>query len=107
MSTSTVSDLNKKIYSTIEACRNRPIVGEHPYVYLDGIVMKRSWAGEVRNVSLLMTITCNAEGYHEILGIVEGAEEDNAGWSGWWVPASGQSAGKRVKQFVLRRSGNI
>ena len=24
-----------------------PIEGEHPYLYLDGIVMKRSWAGEV------------------------------------------------------------
>ena len=51
VSPSTVSDLNKKIYATIEAWRNRPIAGEHPYVYLDGIVLKRSWAGEVRNVS--------------------------------------------------------
>jgi hypothetical protein len=25
-----VSDLNKKIYGTIEAWRNRPIEGEHP-----------------------------------------------------------------------------
>ena len=32
-SPSTVSDLNKKIYGTIEAWRNRPIEGEHPYVY--------------------------------------------------------------------------
>ena len=52
VSPSTVSDLNKKIYATIEAWRNRPIEGEHPYVYLDGIVLKRSWAGEVRNISL-------------------------------------------------------
>jgi hypothetical protein len=51
VSPSTVSDLNKKIYATIEAWRNRPIEGEHPYLYLDGIVLKRSWAGEVRNVS--------------------------------------------------------
>jgi transposase-like protein len=49
-----VSELNKKIYATIEAWRNRPIEGKHPYVYLDGIVLKRSWAGEVRNVSLLV-----------------------------------------------------
>jgi hypothetical protein len=53
VSPSTVSELNKKIYGTIEAWRNRPIDGEHPYVYLDGIVLKRCWAGEVRNVSLL------------------------------------------------------
>ena len=29
--------------------------GEHPYVYLNRIVLKRSWAGKVRNVSLLST----------------------------------------------------
>jgi putative transposase len=81
VSPSAVSDLNKKIYATIETWRNRPIEGEHPYVYLDGIVMKRSWAGEVRNVSLLVAIAVNVEGYREILGIVEGAKEDKAGWS--------------------------
>ena len=59
VSPSTVSDLNKKIYGTIEAWRNRPIEGEHPYVYLDGIVLKRTWAGEVRNVSLLVAIGVN------------------------------------------------
>jgi hypothetical protein len=48
VSPSTVSHLNKKIYGTIEAWRNRPIEGDRPYVYLDGIVLKRSWAGEVR-----------------------------------------------------------
>lgn len=83
VSPSTVSDLNKKIYATIDAWRNRPIEGEHPYVYLDGIVMKRTWAGEVRNVSLLVAIGVNAEGYRDILGIVEGAKEDKAGWSGF------------------------
>jgi putative transposase len=83
VSPSTVSELNKKIYGTIEAWRNRPIEGEHPYVYLDGIVLKRSWAGEVRNVSLLVAIGVNGEGYREILGICEGAKEDKAGWSGF------------------------
>jgi putative transposase len=75
------SELNKKIYGTIEAWRNRPIEGEHPYVYLDGIVLKRCWAGEVRNVSLLVAIGVNDNGYREILGICEGAKEDKAGWS--------------------------
>jgi putative transposase len=81
VSPSTVSNLNKKIYGTIEAWRNRPIEGDHPYVYLDGIVLKRSWAGEVRNVSLLVAIGVNDRGYREILGICEGAKEDKTGWS--------------------------
>src|SRR5437764_2124632 len=41
VSASTVSELNKKVYGQIEAWRNRPIEGEHPYVYLDGLWLKR------------------------------------------------------------------
>jgi putative transposase len=81
VSPSTVSNLNKKICAKIEAWRNRRIEGEHPYLYLDGIVMKRTWAGEVRNVSLLVASAVNSEGYREILGICEGAKEDKSGWS--------------------------
>jgi transposase-like protein len=43
--------------------------------------MKRTWAGEVRNVSLLVASAVNEDGYREILGICEGAKEDKAGWS--------------------------
>ena len=50
VSPGTVSNLNKKIYGQIEAWRNQPIEGKQPYLYLDGIVLKRTWAGEVRNV---------------------------------------------------------
>jgi transposase-like protein len=48
----TVSNLNK-VYAKIEAWHNQLIEGERPYLYFDGIVMKRSWAGEVRNVHYL------------------------------------------------------
>jgi len=81
VSPGTVSNLNKKIYAKIEEWRHRPIEGEHPYLYLDGIVMKRTWVGEVRNVSLLVASAVNKEGYREILGICEGAKEDKSGWS--------------------------
>lgn len=80
VSPGTVSNLNKKIYKHIEEWRNRPLTGEYPYVYLDGIVLKRSWAGEVRNVSVLVAIGVNSEGFREILGVAEGAKEDKAGW---------------------------
>jgi Transposase, Mutator family len=67
VSPSTVSNPNKKIYASIEMWRMRPIDGEQPYIYLDGIVLKRTWAGQVRNVSLLVATSVNAEGYREIL----------------------------------------
>jgi transposase-like protein len=83
VSPGTVSRLNRKIYAQIEAWRNRPIRGRHPCVYLDGVVLKRSRAGEARNVSLLVAIGVSAEGFRETLGIAEGAKEDRAGWSGF------------------------
>jgi transposase-like protein len=81
VSSGTVSNLNGKIYETIEKWRMSPIEGEHPYVYLDGISMKRSWSGEVKNVSILVAIGVNKEGYREILGVSEGAKEDKESWS--------------------------
>ena len=53
-------------------------------------MLKRSWAGEVRNVSLLVAISVNADGYRQILGIVEGAKEDKAGWSGFLAHLKGR-----------------
>jgi putative transposase len=83
VSSGTVSKLNQKVYKHIEAWRNRPIEGEFPYVYLDGVVLKRSWAGEVRNVSVLVAIGVGADGYRRILGVAEGHKEDKSGWSGF------------------------
>ena len=80
VSPSTVSELNQKIYAQIETWRNRPIEGEHPYVYLDGIWLKRSWGGEVKNVAVLVAIGVRADGYREILGVVEGLKEDTESW---------------------------
>jgi len=81
VSPGTISHLNARIYSTIEDWRKRPIEGEHPYVYLDGILLKRSWGGEVRNVSVLVAIGVSQEGYREILGVAEGAREDKESWT--------------------------
>jgi len=80
VSSGTVSRLNQKIYGKIEEWRNRPIEGEHAFVYLDGISLKRSWAGEVRNVSVLVAIGINSEGYRELIGVAEGAKEDAESW---------------------------
>lgn len=79
VSPGTISNLNKKVYAKIEEWRNRPIEGEFPYAYLDGIVLKRSWGGEVTNVSVLVAIGVDDQGYRKILGVCEGAKEDKSG----------------------------
>ena len=83
VSSGTVSKLNKKVYAHIEDWRNRPIQGHYPYVYLDGIVLKRSWAGEIKNVSVLVAVGVDQDGYRRILGVCEGEKEDKSGWSGF------------------------
>src|SRR5262249_8749508 len=69
VSPSTVSELNQKIYARIEEWRQRPIEKEYRYVYVDGISLKRSWGGEVRNVSVLIAIGVDRDGYRDILGV--------------------------------------
>jgi putative transposase len=81
VSASTVSELNQKIYGKINEWRERPLVGEFPYIFLDGLWLKRSWGGEVKNVSVLVALGVAQSGYREILGVSEGAKEDKASWT--------------------------
>lgn len=80
VSPGTVSNLNKKVYERIEQWINAPIEGEYIYVFLDGIWLKRCWAGEVKNVSVLVAIGVDQDGYRHVLGVQEGAKEDKESW---------------------------
>ena len=83
VSPSTVSELNQKIYAQIETWRNGPLEGEHAYVFLDGIWLKRSWGGEVKTVAVLVAIGVRSDGHREILGVAEGLKEDTESWRGF------------------------
>jgi putative transposase len=83
VSSGTVSKLNQKVYQHIERWRTQPIEGEFAYVYLDGIVLKRSWGGEVKNVSVLAAIGVDQDGFRRMLGVAEGHKEDKSGWLGF------------------------
>jgi len=80
VSASTVSNLNKKVYGHIETWRNRPLQRKYPYVYVDGIYLKRNWGGEYENVSILIAMAVNEDGYREVIGAAEGMREDKASW---------------------------
>jgi len=99
VSASTVSDLNQKIYKQIEEWRQQPLVGEFPYVFLDGLWLKRSWGGEVKNVSVLVAIGVAQTGYRQILAVSEGAKEDKASWTAFLRELKERGL-KGVKLFV-------
>lgn len=99
VSPGTISNLNKKAYEHIEAWRNRPLTGgKYPYVYVDGIFLKRSWGGEYENVAILIAIGVNAEGNREILGAAEGMKEDKESWSSFlqWLKSRGLTGVKLI-----------
>ena len=50
MSASTVSDLNEKAFEAVESRRNRLLVRAYPYVYVDGICLKKSWGAPMRTL---------------------------------------------------------
>ena len=80
VSPGTISNLNKKIYGEIEKWRNLPLKNHYSYVYLDGIWMKRTWGGKVKNISVLVAIGVNEDGFREIIGVAEGTKEDKDSW---------------------------
>lgn len=71
-----ISDLNHKIFERGEAWRNRPLEPKFPYIFVDGIWLKRSWGGQEQNVSVLAAIGVSTRGFREILGVGEGSRED-------------------------------
>jgi transposase-like protein len=99
VSPATISELNKKAYVHIEEWRNRPLQGgSYPYVYVDGIYLKRNWGGEYENVAVLVAIAVNEDGYREVIGAAEGMKEDKESWTQFlkWLKSRGLSGVRLV-----------
>ena len=91
VSPATISELNKKSYVHIEG-------GHYPYVYVGGIYLRRNWGGEYENVSVLVAIAVNEDGFREVLGAAEGMKEDKASWVSFfqWLRGRGLDGVKLI-----------
>lgn len=58
---------------------------EYPYVYVDGVFLKRCWGEEYENISILVAIGVSSDGYREIIGAAEGLKEDLESWKNFFV----------------------
>jgi transposase-like protein len=65
---------------------------------VDGIYLKRNWGGEFENVSILVAIGVNEDGYREVLGAAEGMKEDKQSWVNFlqWLRGRGLEGVKLV-----------
>ena len=99
VSPATISELNKKAYVHIEGWRNRPLQGgRYPYVYVDGIYLRRNWVGKYENVAILVAISVNKDGFREVFGAFEGMKEDKASWGSFfqWLRGRGLDGVKLI-----------
>lgn len=91
VSAGTVPNLNDKAFKAVEEWRCRPLACEYPYVYVDGIYLKRSWGGSYENVAVMAAIGVNEDGYREVIGCAEGFTESSECWRDFlsWLKSRG------------------
>ena len=91
VSAGTVSNLNDKAVKAVDEWRCRPLTCEYPYVYVDGIYLKRSWGGSYENVAVMVAIGVNEDGYREVIGYAEGFTESAECWRDFlsWLKSRG------------------
>ena len=99
VSAATVSNLNDKAFEAVEEWRSRPLIRSYPYVFVDGIYLKRSWGGSLENVAVMVAIGVNDEGYREVIGAAEGFTESAECWREFlsWLKGRGLSG---VRMFT-------
>lgn len=107
VSAATVSSLSEKAFASVEEWRNRPLDRACPYVYVDGIYLKRSWGGSYENVAVMVAIGVNDDGYREVVGAAEGHTESSECWREFlsWLRSRGlrgvrMSAGDKAAGMV-------
>lgn len=59
---------------------NRPLERAYPYVYVNGIHLKRSRSGSYENMAMPVAIRVNDDGYREAIGAAEGFTEPAERW---------------------------
>ncbi len=81
ISKSEVSRICAELDPVVEAFRTRPLVGEHPYVWLDATYHKVRMDGRVVSQATVVAIGVTLDGERQILGVDVGASEDRGFWT--------------------------
>ena len=80
LSKSEVSRICKALDVQVEAFRNRPIEGAHPYLWLDATFHKVREDGRVISMATVVAVGVTATGERQILGCDCGPAEEHAFW---------------------------
>lgn len=64
-----VSRIAQRLEEELSDWRTHPLLLEYPYLYLDATYLKANWGGRVVDISVLVVIGVNEEGYRQVLAI--------------------------------------
>ena len=81
VSKSEVSRICADLDPLVEAFRTRPLVGEHPYMWLDATYHKVRIDGRVVSQATVVAIGVTTDGDRQVLGVDVGASEDRGFWT--------------------------
>ena len=93
-----MSNLNEKAFESVDAWRTGPLSGGCPYLFVDGIYLKRSCSGSCENVAVMVAIGANPEGRRKIVGCAKGFTESKESWKEFllWLRGRGLSGVRLV-----------
>lgn len=83
ISRSEVSRICKALDEQVEAFRNRPLEGPHPYLWLDATFHKVREGGRVVSLATVVAVAVAQTGERQVLGVDSGPSEDYAFWKGF------------------------
>ena len=106
VSAGTVSNPNDKAFKSVDEWRCRPLNCAYPYVYMDGIYLKRSWGGSYENVAVMVAIGVNEDGCREVIGCAEGFTASAECWRDFlsWLRSRGLCS---VRMIVGDKAGGM
>ena len=81
VSKSEVSRICGELDPLVDAFRTRPLVGEHPYVWVDATYHKVRVDGHVTSQATVVAVGVTSEGERQVLGVDVGPSEDRAFWT--------------------------
>ena len=81
ISLSSISDLIKQISGNIDDWNKRDLSGKYyPYVFLDEIYLRRNWLQDIEEITILIAVGIDEDGFRTALGAVIGKIENPRKW---------------------------
>lgn len=81
ISLSSISELVKQISGSIEEWNKRNIGGKfYPYVFLDEVLLRRNWLQDNDDITILIAVGIDEDGFRTALGAVIGEKDNPRKW---------------------------